>query len=141
MFSFLASSCNDGVAYNKSADVHQQGWMPADTLSFELYVYDSANDNYRNSIFTGHQYSIGLNFRYSEEFKYTSIPIHIKTDSANYFVNPNLHRKVSWSAIQLEECIINNINVSFADTGYHSIQIYPDTILNGILSVGLELYK
>ena len=136
---FLVSSCNDGVAYNKSADVHQQGWTPADTLLFEFIVADSIQRGMFNTLEKGHRYDLSLSLRYSDEYQYVSVPLHIVVDSVSYAVSPKLNRPLSWGSLMFDDFIVKGIPVAFQDTGYHRIAIYPDTILIGIYSAGIDI--
>lgn len=141
VFSFLVSSCDDNIAYNKSADVHQEGWTPADSLLFEFNVKDSIPRGRYNTLLKDRKYSLSLSFRYSEQYEYTKIPIHIRIDSKSYFIQPVLQREPTWGSLMQDEFAIKNIAITFADTGRHVIAIYPDTILVGIYSAGIDISK
>lgn len=141
VFSFLVSSCDDNIAYNKSADVRQEGWTPADSLLFEFNVMDSIPRGRYNVLLKDWDYNLSLSFRYSEQYEYTTMPIHIRIDSKSYFIQPELKRGTTWGSLMQDEFAIKNIAITFADTGRHVIAIYPDTTLVGINSAGIDISK
>ena len=140
VFLFLVSSCSDEISYNKSADVHQQGWTPADVLLFEFGVSDSIPKGMYDVLARNHRYNLSVSVRYSEEYRFTTIPLHIEVDeSKKYKVNPQLLRKSSWGSLFQDEFLIKGVPISFPDTGRHTIVIYPDTTLEGIYSLGVDI--
>lgn len=135
----MVSSCNDGTSYNKSADVHQQGWMPADTLSFGFNVCDTIIWGEYNYLETNRNYGLSLSIRYSNDYSFVAIPLHVKVGKKSYSVNLKPSRHKTWGSLMQDEFDVTGMSVAFADTGMHSIMIYPDTILTGICSVGVDV--
>ena len=142
MLSFLVSSCTDEVSYNKSADVHHEGWAPADTLLFDFNVVDTIPLGRLNILERNRSYQLSLSFRYSDEYRYKTLPIHILIDGRKSFVvKQELSRRPTWGSLMQDEFLVKGIPVSFADTGRHVLSLYPDTTLVGIYSVGIDLQK
>lgn len=139
MLSFLGSSCTDEVSYNKSADVHHEGWAPADTLLFDFNVLDPVPTGVFNALSLDKRYSLSLSIRYSDEYKYVTVPLHINVGSKKYFFNPTLQRNSTWGSLVQDDFVMSGISISFQDTGKHILSIYPDTMLVGIYSVGVDI--
>lgn len=139
LVTLLVSSCNGDIAYNKSADIHHQGWTPADTVSFYMHVEDSIPRGQYNTLKRCSDYDLKVSLRYSDQFEYTTMPLHIVIDSISYLMTPHLNRTSAWSSIRQEEFQIKSVPVCFNDTGLHKIAIYPDTIYVGVYSVGINL--
>lgn len=139
LFALLVYSCNGNVAYNKSADVHQQGWTPADTAFFDITVEDSIPRGQYNTLKRDVQYDFVVSLRYSDRFEYTTMPLHIVIDSVSYLMAPRLKRESAWGSINQEEFQIKGVPVIFSETGSHTIAIVPDTTYIGVYSIGINL--
>lgn len=134
---FIASSCSGGSVYMKSVDIHQQGWAPTDTVLFKLYVFDESRGN--TLLVKDHGYNMSLSFRFASDYKYTKIPVHLQIDSILYKVSADAIRKSTWGSLDQEEIHVKSIPIMFSDTGTHVITILPDTVLEHVYSVGIEL--
>lgn len=141
VFSLFAVSCSiDGVGYNRSADVSQREWRPTDTLVFDFYVADSLAQGDYDKLLRNRYYGMTISVRYTDNYKYTTIPLHVRIDTTRQvFVRPEPNRPATWGAIMQEEFVVSGFYQAFADTGSHRIIVYPDTVLTGICSLGVEL--
>ena len=138
----LLASCSDRPAYNKSYDIAHEVWRPADTLSFAVCVKDSLAKWDYDMLARGKQYGLKLIMRYSDDYQYVSVPVHVRIDTiGSYELHPKPTRPATWSWFMQDEFDIKGIRISFADTGLHHIKIYPDTVLTGLSSFGLVIQE
>ena len=138
----LLASCSDRPAYNKSYDIAHEVWHPADTLSFDFCVKDSLAKWDYDMLALGKHYGLKLILRYTDDYQYVSMPVHIRIDTiGSYELHPKPTRPATWSWHMQDEFDINGIRISFADTGLHHIKIYPDTVLTGLSSFGLVIQE
>ena len=138
----LLASCSYRPAYNKSYDIAHEVWRPADTLSFDVCVKDSLAKWDYDMLARGKQYGLKLIMRYSDDYQYVSVPVHVRIDTiGSYELHPKPTRPATWSWFMQDEFDIKGIRISFADTGLHHIKIYPDTVLTGLSSFGLVIQE
>lgn len=143
LFSLVAVACaDDGVVYDHVTDVPQYGWQPSDTLHFEFRVVNSPTNGDYDILLQNQYYGLMLNVRYTDDYQYSAIPLHVRIDNLRQvLVCPQPTRPDTWCALMQEKFIVPNFHQAFADTGIHHITIYPDTVLSGICSVGIELQR
>ncbi len=143
LFSFMTVACaDDDVAFSHVTDVPLCGWLPSDTLLFEFHVVNSPTKGDYDKLLRNQYYGMMLNIRYTDDYQYSVIPLHVRFDNMRQvLVCPQPSRPATWGALMQEEFSVPDFYQAFADTGIHHIMIYPDTVLSGICSVGVELQR
>lgn len=162
--SLNACSQNEGLTvYNKSVDVHLEGWAPTDTLFYNITVTEPASIKY--PIVTQRDYRMNMSVRFSTSLKLTHLPFLLtlqQTDTIGGYEHPirNIFRQElslevrdttgiplgeSWGSLYSVETTSPSPTIRFDTAGTYRLMIIP-TIGNlkslpGVASIGIQLEK
>lgn len=114
--------------------------MPDDTLFFTFNVSDSIIRGEYDALVLNQCYGLTISVRYTDDYDYLQMPIHLIIDGVGQYVIQLMpKRPKTWGGMMQEEFEISGIPLFFAVTGKHQILAYPDTVLTGICSIGIDI--
>lgn len=149
----LLAACSGTTDYFESKDIDHLSWSVTDSVLFPIHVVD--NPDVLNPVKCGYDYDITLSCRHTFEYPYQQLPIVVsfqQMDSLGWqpwnrplkITIPTVDQEGyleggGWGSLYKKELQITGRKLRFPVPGDYRIVILPDTLLEGVVSMTVEL--
>lgn len=149
----LMACCSGTTDYFKSADIDHNRWSVSDSVFFPIHIAEV--QDVVNRIKFEHDYNLTLTYRHSHDYRYQQIPVAVSIEQADSTgwkscANPfkvtmptvdeqGFFDGDGWGSLYKKEFLITGRKIRFPEAGDYRIVILPDTTLEGIVSMTVEL--